>query len=286
MYRAVRFAVVALLGGLMVAVVPFARMALATGTDCSDVGHRTSGATYDAWFTPDEHDTASNLIDHLWDVDPTVPSSTVADSAVNDPWITAPGHIMRGWMHVCLPLTGHYVAILLFKDTSDNPNWNDRSDNPASSQGRTDVVTGQFFQVVPDEDSANGFQFRPKIEQNLQPIFSGNAFVVTISGTAIAPPTHQAGPSNGSCSTGFRAELRSDGSEGALFDVAGTRNVAIHRFDQVAQDANLNGNIWYCGDDNQVHAVAIKLIPISTGTDIAPWESEVYSPGTFSTSFQ
>jgi hypothetical protein len=69
-------------------------------------------------------------------------------------------------------------------------------------------------------------------------------------------------------------------------DVKNNRNVWIHNNYQVAKDAVLNGNVWYCGHDSQVHAVAIKLIPISSGTDIAPWESEVYSPGTFSTTFQ
>jgi hypothetical protein len=116
----------------MVAVLPFAGMARATGTDCSDAGHRVSGAIYDAWFTPDENDTDPSRVDRLWDVDPTVPSSRVASST----WATPPGHIMRGWMHVCLPSTGQYVAILLFKDTSDNPNWNDGSDTPAGAPGR------------------------------------------------------------------------------------------------------------------------------------------------------
>ena len=111
------------------------------------------GATLDAWFTPDETDTSTARVDHLWDVNPSVPTSTVVGSPL-DPGV--PGHILRGWLHVCLPATGTYVAIVRFPDTSDNPNWNDRSEVPVSALGgRTDVVTGQFFQVIPDEAADN-----------------------------------------------------------------------------------------------------------------------------------
>lgn len=111
---------------------------------------------------------------------------------------------------------------------------------------------------------------------------------MTISGTPVPPPTHSAGPANGACSTGFRAELHNGNVDdsGSLFDVAGTRKVPIIRGDTVAVDAVLNANIYYCGHDNQIHAVAIEMFPVSSGTDIAPWESEMYSPGVFTQAFQ
>src|SRR5205814_1340555 len=59
MDRAVRLAIVGLLGGVMFAALPLTGVARATGSDCSDVGHRVQGATLDAWFTPDETDTST-----------------------------------------------------------------------------------------------------------------------------------------------------------------------------------------------------------------------------------
>lgn len=157
MSQYVRFIMVSALGALMVAGLPFAGMARATGTDCSDVGHRIAQTTYDAWFTPDEGDTSTARIDHLWDVDPTGPTSTLAGS----PWTTPAGHIMRRWLHVCVPDTGHYDGVVRFRDPGDNPNWNDRFEAPVSALGRTDVVGGQFFQVVPNEGS-DTFHLRPR----------------------------------------------------------------------------------------------------------------------------
>jgi hypothetical protein len=250
--------------------------AAATSTkDCSKVGHHISGAQYDIWFTASKMD---GVVDSLYKVDPSTATATViASEATVDA-----GYFVRGWLHMCTNVPAHYAAIVRFRDSAENPNWNDRAPREVVTPApNRDLVIGEFFQVVPNEtQKPYGFFLQGKLNSLEEPKALSPEFHVILSDTVESPPPHTDGRANSDCSQhkGFTALLL----DGQLEDVAGDRHVPLFRGDQVSADGNLNGNVFYCGGDGQVHAITIKFIPLSTDAVTSAWEAAFYSDGPFS----
>lgn len=251
--------------------------------DCSNVGHHTPGAQYDTWLTPGEHDTTPDLLD-------AVDENGTATTITSDTALPA-GYMVRGWLHICATLTGRYVGIVRFRDTAENPNWNDRGPNMLMTPALgTDVVIGAFYQVVPNETiKPFGFFLQGKLEQFENTLFLSPEFHVILGDSVVAPPGNVDGPANTSCAKkgGFTAQLL----DGQVMDVKpnhdGThRQVPIYRGDMVAQDALLNGNINYCSYDKGRHTVAIKLVPVSPEAITSAWEAAFFTDGNFTRQLQ
>jgi hypothetical protein len=249
---------------------------------CSKVGHHISGAQYDIWFTAGKSDSAP---DRLYKVDPSTGKATTITSETS----VRPGYFVRGWLHMCTTVADHYGAIVRFRDSAENPNWNDRGPRQVvTPQLGRDINVGEFFQVVPDEtQKPNGFFLQGKLEEEEVNVAVSPEFHVILADIAEPPPAncqpHSIDcPDNGDCSQGgFEADLLDGQLEDVALNPDGTRrNIPLKRGEMIAADGNINGNVFYCGGDGQVHAITIKFYPLY-GTVTAAWEVAFYSDGPF-----
>jgi hypothetical protein len=143
-----------------------------------------------------------------------------------------------------------------------------------------DIVIGEFWQVVPNEKiKPYGFFLQGKLVHFDQTLLLSPEFHVLLSDGVETPPGHTGGPANTDCTqpTGFTAALL----DGQLEDVAGDRKVQLFNHDQIAAGADINGNVYFCGGDGQVHAITIKFIPLTPDAIASAWEAAFYSDGPF-----